>query len=153
MAKPAKRPNGRPRLIDGKKQAEIIKWTKLLGSRKRSAAKCGVSYSTLARAFHGDDAFADSLNTAVEEFKNTQVAKIASAADWKARAWLLERMFSEEFGRRKADTMDLPQVATLITQLVSKVFKKLPKKYFAMVEADFTDTLNEIQGSSSVAAD
>lgn len=144
---------GRPSLIDAKKRQEIITATKTLGSRTAAAAWCKISYSTLSRAFHADASFAEALSEAVELFKTARIAEIAKAGgkDWRASAWLLERKFTEEYGRRSADAMTLPQVSSLIAQLVSVAFKRLPKKYFKLIETDYQQVLNSIANGIPVA--
>lgn len=87
-----------------------------------AAAACGVPYRTVVRWMewgaaqeeaHGPDATAEeipaarvifwrfwqAITHAREAAKAAHVQAIRDAPDWRARAWMLERMYPEEFGR------------------------------------------------------
>lgn len=44
--------------------------------------------------------FSQSIKRATVQFKRTHLSKIASDESWQASAWLLERRFPDEYGRR-----------------------------------------------------
>lgn len=149
--------NGRPPKIDAKLRLELIKATVATGSRTSAAALCQISYSTLARAFHADDAFAEALTDAIELFKTTHLARIAKASkgdktnkpDWKASAWLLQHKFPEEYGRRNAETMTVVQVASLINTLVNKILDQTPKARAAHIYKATQEAFDTIHGTAT----
>ena len=145
---------GRPRLIDAAMREKIIEYAKLVGSRKSAAAKAGISYQTLARDFHANPEFEDALKDAIEVFKSTHVARIslASQKDWKASAFLLERMFPELYGRRNADALTLNQAASLITLMANEMIDALPKKYAALVYRAAQRCFESIHGATKPQA-
>ena len=71
-----------------------------------AAAKYGVRASTVSRWKRENEDFATDLEAARAEFKETILAEIRGATkrdgtlDWRAHAWILERTFPDEYGRR-----------------------------------------------------
>ena len=71
-----------------------------------AAAKFGVAASTLSRWKRENEWFATDLEAARAEYKERILAEIRNAKkrdgspDWRAYAWILERTFPDEFGRR-----------------------------------------------------
>jgi hypothetical protein len=154
MASKKGRAVGRPKVIDLAKRNQIIGLTSALGSRQLAAAKAGIHYSTLARAFHADEDFAEALSNAVEVFKMTHLANIARASkkDWNASKWILERKFPEEYGRRNADAMTPAQVTSALTQLHAYCKARLGARAMAVVQAGILLTLEGVAGATSKAA-
>jgi len=75
------------------------------GTRKRAAALVGISDDTLKRWEHADADFAVRLMEAEAERDRSLVVEIRTAAkrDWRAAAWLLERVAREDYGTPKVD--------------------------------------------------
>jgi hypothetical protein len=94
----------------------IYDLVRLHGHSDVAAAACyGVSASAIKRWLREHEDFAADLDAARAEFKEGIVEKIRYATkrdgtlDWRARAWLLERTFPDEFGRpgKKAEPTDV----------------------------------------------
>ena len=79
------------------------------GMNNKDTARClGISEATLYRWLSSPTCeehreFCESLKRAEVEYKSTLRERIIKAAerDWKAAAWLLERRYPDEYGRRE----------------------------------------------------
>ena len=75
------------------------------------AKALGISESTFYRwvstpSTESEQELSESLKKAEADYKNALqgiIAKAAQERDWKAAAWLLERKYPEEYGRRMLD--------------------------------------------------
>lgn len=69
----------------------------------KAAAVCGVSRETVYKRCERDPAFRAAFEEARHTAKDTLVERIfdASENDWKAAAWMLARVWPDEFGERK----------------------------------------------------
>lgn len=74
-------------------------------TRKRAAAIVGISQDTLARWEKQDADFAHRLIEAEAHRDRSLIVEIRTAAkrDWRAAAWLLERVAREDYGTPKID--------------------------------------------------
>lgn len=81
-----------------------------------AAAKHGVSATSIAQWKYDQVDFATDLEAARAEFKERMVEEIRNAAkrdgtiDWRARAWLLERIYPNEFARGKRRKPREPEI-------------------------------------------
>lgn len=72
-----------------------------VGASLRDAAGClGVDYKTLYRARKTDAQFANGVMKALREGKLLLLRKMGKARQWQAAAWMLERRWGKEFGRK-----------------------------------------------------
>ncbi len=104
---------GRPKLYSEAAVERLCEIIRRLGLADSPAAvRAGLSASTLFRWKAEHDGLADRLSCAREEFRERQLAIIFQAAtrdgrpDWRAAAWLLERVFPEDYSRRRYPSPD-----------------------------------------------
>jgi hypothetical protein len=81
---------------------EIVQNIELGCTRKRACAIVGMSTDTLTRWEKADAAFAARLNVAEARRDRSLIVDIRTAAkgDWRAAAWLLERVAKDDYGTR-----------------------------------------------------
>lgn len=61
----------------------------------------GISRSAFQKKKKADVRYLHAIKKAREEFKRVHINKIASADQWQSSAWILERMFPEDFKEQK----------------------------------------------------
>lgn len=99
---PGKR--GRPRAFkDAVTRATYLEVLEVGGSRTAAAAIVGITEVTVRAEEKRNAEFAKSIVAAKEVGKARNLLRIyrAGIEDWKAGAWLLERMFNSEFGKQE----------------------------------------------------
>lgn len=69
-------------------------------SLKDAADVIGCDITTIFRLRQTDPKFAQGVRKAVKDGKMTCIRRIKRSKDWRASAWLLERRWGSEFGRR-----------------------------------------------------
>lgn len=95
----ARKPGPKPK-IDAKTEAEIIACLTVGASLRDAAAYVAVDYMTLYRKRQNDPRFANRLIQAVAKGKLHHIRKIGKASQWQASAFMLERKWWKEFGRK-----------------------------------------------------
>lgn len=100
-AKPAKLPRGRPRVITPEKEAEILAILTMGGSRNIAADYVGVGHGTLHEHIARDAEFSERIKRAESECQRLHLERLHLAEPWQASAWMLERKWPNEFGRRE----------------------------------------------------
>lgn len=97
-----KKKAGRPRKLGPSEKAKIIKKLERGCSIKDSAESVGVSRDTIGDERNRDPDFAARVIQAIAEGKSVLIERIhaASKEDWRAAAFMLERRFGREWGRR-----------------------------------------------------
>jgi hypothetical protein len=112
-------PVGRPRKLDEQKQREICAML-AVGCDRRSAAKyVGCTVETIRQTALRDREFAERLRHSELRAKLAQLQNIQSAgkSSWRASAWMLERLYPQEFARRAPDTVTREELAQFLTEL------------------------------------
>jgi hypothetical protein len=79
-------------------RAAIIRALRAGATYTSACASAGVSRSTATTWATTDPAFGAAVEAARDGWAAAHVEFIASSADWRARAWLLERRLPREFG-------------------------------------------------------
>ncbi len=100
-------PKGGPTVLTPEVEDKIIGVIRDVGMSFRMAcAYAGISDDTLARRRKADPKFAARIEHAREMCKAKLLTQIVAAAptNWNAAAWTLERLWPEEFGRRRLET-------------------------------------------------
>ncbi len=82
-------------------QAQVLAILRVGGSLRDAADVIEVDYKTLYRLRQGDEQFAKGVRKAQKVGKMRLLRKIGKAKNWRAAAWMLERRWGEEFGRRE----------------------------------------------------
>src|SRR5215207_5426679 len=110
----AKRP-GRPTLFTEQLLNLLCSFILDYGmSDSAAASRAGIAPSTLSRWKDEHDGLEEALAQAREQFRIEQLEEIKNATtkdgrrDWRAAAWLLEKVFPEDYGRRAKPTPPPP---------------------------------------------
>lgn len=95
MAKPG------PKLkIDADAERRIVAIVSAGGSLNDAADCIGVDRKTVSNRMRGDAEFSHRVKKAVAEGKIRLLEKIGKSREWKAAAWMLERKWGAEFGKK-----------------------------------------------------
>jgi transposase len=91
---------GRPRKIGEAERKQIIAVVKVGGSMSDAAGIVGVSLKTIQNAYRHNPDFYAGVMKAKRDGKLQLIKKVKSAKPWQAAAWMLERKYGQEFGRK-----------------------------------------------------
>jgi len=71
--------------------------------------------------------FLVTMRLAQAEFRANHIKDLAANPDWRAKAWLLERIVPDEFGpkERRADEVDRPREGVIVDAVVSDPLHEL----------------------------
>lgn len=90
----------------------------------------GCRVDTIRRAGRDDPAFAEQLRQAEARAEILHVRAVGAAAaevkNWRAAAWLLERLNPDRFGRRKPHVVTAQQVSQTLTEFAEILFEEVP---------------------------
>jgi hypothetical protein len=84
----------------------------------------GISRSIFYKKVKDDLDFLDTYKKAKIQFKLTHIQKISKANNWQSSAWLLERKFAEEFGKK----LDITTMGNKLTELKINVIRPKHKE-------------------------
>jgi len=79
----------------------------------------GISRSIFYKKIKDDLDFLDTYKKAKIQFKLTHIQKISKAENWQSSAWLLERKFAEEFGKK----LDITTMGDKLNELKINVIR------------------------------
>jgi hypothetical protein len=140
------RVGGRPMLLTDEMRAKIVRNVRRCGKMSIAAQACGIHAKTLARwmklGLMGHEPFVQlckDVELARGEWAMERVDRIASAEEWQANAWLLERMNGDSYDRPKlvVDLQRLPEMPmNQLEELVTRVFGQTPNALPADVASD-----------------
>lgn len=100
MAKSRNKPGPKPK-IDAAAETRIIDILTACGTLKDACGVLGIDTSTLRRYRLAHPEFTRRVIQAEKEGKLKLIRRVGDANAWQAAAWLLERKFGAEFGRRE----------------------------------------------------
>lgn len=138
----------RPATLDEPKRREIIALISMGCSRTVAAGYVGCAVSTIRYTAERDPAFDEQLRQATVRPQVWHLQNIAkhAARSWKASAWMLERLYPHQFGRRPPDSVSREDVQKTF-HLYMKVVDEIPdKKIRAQVRRRMDDIAAAIQG-------
>lgn len=92
---------GRPAKIGDEQRAKVLGVVGAGGSIPDAAGIIEVGVRTLQRAMREDRHFGTGVKKARKSAKMRLIQKVTSAKAWQAAAWMLERMYGAEFGRKE----------------------------------------------------
>lgn len=98
--KAAKRGKGRPTVMTPDKEKEILAILTMGGSRNIAADYVGIAQGTLHDCIKRDAAFSERIKGAEAKGQIRHIKKVSESEQWQASAWMLERKWADEFGRR-----------------------------------------------------
>lgn len=110
---------GRPRaLADAEKRRTVCAMISVGAGIEAAARHVGCSTWTIRREAQRDEAFARQLQEAetAAELMPLRLVRQAAESQWRAAAWLLERMCPERFARRTADSVTEDELKALLEQ-------------------------------------
>lgn len=131
------KPRGRPRgAITPTVEDKIIEALGNSANMEQAAAFAGIGLSTLHRHRYADKTFEQRCIVARDLSKYRLVEQIADkgkAKDgpWQALAWILERRYPNEYGRRDPDAISRKELKALINQLTATLITRLPMEFHA----------------------
>lgn len=115
-------------LLDEIQKREILAILSVGGSRTTAAkyVRCGAA--TIRKAAEADEEFARQLRKAGASLEVLHLKNIETAGQkyWRASAWLLERMYPDRYGARKAGTWSREQVRGLLDRFFEIVTAEAP---------------------------
>jgi hypothetical protein len=109
--------------LDEFKKREIAAILAVGGSRATAAKYVRCAPHTIRRTAQRDPAFAAQLKRAEAQLEVVHLTNIETAGrkNWRASAWLLERMFPERFGRRAGAALTDERLSELLGQFADAV--------------------------------
>src|SRR5690349_15842720 len=107
---------GRPRFLDDAKRRDVIALLSQGTTIQTAAAYIGCSPRTLHRELIRDKQFHDQVRTACASCQLTPLHSLSNAArtNWRAAAWMLERIYPRHFGRRRPDFVEVDDACEVI---------------------------------------
>ena len=116
------------RKIDATAKREVIAMVSVGCSLQVAAKYIGVDRSTLWRETKRDEVFRSSIEKAQARNQVTILDKIRSATteQWRAGAWLLERLNPADFRLRNDDVVPKILVQQLLTEFAKIVAEEIP---------------------------
>jgi hypothetical protein len=137
MVTPSPRPPiGEPVLDDFCKRL-IIRGISRGYTRTKIAAMIGCAVSTIMRTAERDPQFFADLAQAEAAFLNGSIDTLYHSAcqekNWRAAAWVAERLDPDRFGRTPPRSRTIPQMLELIGKLLTRICDQLPSEQVHLV--------------------
>ena len=137
MVTPSPRPPiGEPVLDDFRKRL-IIRGISRGYTRIKMAAMVGCAVSTIMRTAERDPQFFADLAQAEAAFLNGSIDTLYHSAcqekNWRAAAWVAERLDPDRFGRTPPRSRTIPQMLELIGKLLTRICDQLPEEQVHLV--------------------
>ncbi|MHB1033661.1 MAG: hypothetical protein ACYC35_26565 [Pirellulales bacterium] len=119
---------GRSAILDEAKQRELCAMVTLGCSRNAAAKYVGCTAATVRNTLVRDEAFAARMRTAEFNSEAIPLKAIMNAGNksWRAAAWLLERLYPEQYARRSAYSVTREETSTLLAQIGECLGETLP---------------------------
>lgn len=119
--KAGNRGKGRPRIITNINEKEILAILETGGSRNMAADYVGIGRTTLHDHIDRDEAFSEQVKRAEASGQLKHLKKVGGADQWQASAWMLERKWPDEFGRKDRHEEQTDDIASVLTKLIDKL--------------------------------
>ncbi len=130
MSNPLKsvEPQGRPRLLNDTKKAEIAAMISVGCSQATACRYVGCVPQTLRNELRRDPSFREQVVKAErrKELVLLQQIQEAGKKSWRAAAWLLERVNPQEFKLRDPDVVTRAEMQAYIQGVVDEICEELP---------------------------
>ena len=137
-------------LSSPRKRGEILKALCDGHAYGYAAAMCGTTLNTLFSEMSRDQEFKDAVRQAREEGKVNLVAGIIDASkkkisgDWKAAAWLLERVWWREFGKHDPDAITPNQLAAAVSRITAIIMTEVPPEHHEVLKTKISEILSNL---------
>ena len=103
------------------------------GTHMMAAEYVGCTVLAIAQESRSDPDFAERLAHAEATCETLHLKNIRAAAEdpkqWRASAWLLERVFPDRYVRRKPNTITCDQASLLIQQITEILLDEVPDEF------------------------
>ena len=118
---------GRPETLDEFKIGRIVGLISVGASRRAAARSVGCHVSTISRRIARDPNFARRMMDAETlcQTRPMQAMHLALEKNWRAAAWLLERLQPEQFAKRAPKTYTLVQVREVVDRILEEVLPRV----------------------------
>lgn len=117
------KPGPKPKMDDDKR-AKVLGIIESGGSLKDAADIIEVNYHTIRNERRRNLRFSKGLLRALKTGKMRLINKVGKAKAWQAAAWMLERKYGAEYGKR--DKVDVTSNGKTLTHLVDRpTFEKV----------------------------
>ena len=121
---------GRKPTLDDAKKREIIAILSVGCSRRTAARYVNCDVKTIKNTADRDADFAAQLCRAENQQEFTYLKQLQQAAKkdkyWRAAAWVLERKYPEDYGRRGPDAITVDQIKDLLAQFAEIITDEVP---------------------------
>ena len=137
----------RKRLDDKARQKLLLTALRNGASRRQAAKSIGVGKTTLWRYLQDHPSFRWKIEQAEAHCYRRLVEQfdLDSKGDWRASAWLLERLYPEDFGKRHPDHISPAQAAAAMEQIVAILVDEVPAEYHTRIYARMVALLEAIK--------
>lgn len=121
---------GRKPVLDDIKKGQIVAILAVGCSRRTAAKFVGCDVSTIRNTAEREPDFAEQLRVTENKQEYMYLQNVQKAAQreryWRAAAWVLERRFPDDYGRRGPDVVTLAQIKDLLTQFSEIIVEEVP---------------------------
>jgi hypothetical protein len=124
-------------VLDDFRKRLIIRGISRGYTRTKIAAMVGCAVSTIMRTAERDPQFFADLAQAEAAFLNGSIDTLYRSAcqerNWRAAAWVAERLDPDRFGRTPPRSRTIPQMLELIGKLLTRICDQLPEEQVHLV--------------------
>lgn len=121
---------GRQPVLDEIKKREILAILSVGCTRRAAAKYVGCAVPSIQNTADRDPEFSAQLGRAEGQHELAYLKQIQRAAKqekyWRAAAWVLERRFPDQYGRRGPDVITVTQIRDLLTQFAEIIAEEVP---------------------------
>lgn len=103
------------------KERDILAILATGGSRNVAADYVGIGQATLHDVIARDEKFSERVKKAEASGQLKHLKKIEMAEQWQASAWMLERKWPDEYGRKDRTEQPADDMAEIITKLIDRL--------------------------------
>ena len=120
---------GRPRVIDARKREVICGLVSLGYSKYEAARQAGIARRTMYRTVTEDEEFARQVREAetCREVRPLRQIMEHTVKDWRAGAWLLERMLPDIWARRQPNTVTFGDMMGIFDAMTKLLLEGAPE--------------------------
>lgn len=121
---------GRKPVLNSIKKAQIVAILAMGCSRRAAAKFVGCDVKTIRNTAARDPEFAEQISQADSRNEYEFLKSIRRAAQhekyWRAAAWVLERRFPNDYGRRGPEVITVDQIAELLIHFTEIITEEIP---------------------------
>jgi hypothetical protein len=147
-----------PRKLESQRslRVAIIKGLRAGVGRRKICAAVKVDFKTFSALYERSPKFRREVDQAEAKFYGGLISVIVKAAkqekEWRAAAWILERRFYQEFGKRDPEAVNAEQLASVITRVVGVLVPEIPEDRQANAVSRIEEILMGLQKLKQTAS-